>query len=120
MKRVLIVEDDRFLAAAYKAKLSHIKNIIVDIALDGKQALNKIITNKPDGMILDLILPEMDGFELLRSLKDKNINIPTLISSNLDTDKDKEKAMALGIKGYFVKSNSSIKDIVNKLELIIK
>lgn len=114
MKRILIVEDDQFLINAYLAKFSKIKDIKINIALDGNEALASVEIDKPDAIILDLALPHLDGFEFLTILKEKNINIPTIVASNLGAKNDIERALKLGVKTYFVKSDTSIKEIVDK------
>lgn len=115
MKKILIIEDDQFLVDAYKTKLSHIENIKVTTARDGKEALDSINTDKPDVIILDLLTPNLDGFGFLEGLRVQNIKIPVLVASNLGSEEDIKKAMDLGAQGYFIKSNSSIQDIINKI-----
>lgn len=120
MKRILIIEDDQFLTEAYKAKLSHHKTIKIDIARDGKEALEKIAAEKPDALILDLVMPNLDGFGFLEILKANNSNIPVLVASNLGAPEDVKKAMELGAKDYFVKSDASVNDIINKVTSIMR
>jgi DNA-binding response OmpR family regulator len=113
--RVLIVEDDQFLIDAYRAKFGHINNIDIDFARDGDEAFDKIKQNKPDSVILDLLLPNLDGFGLLKKLREERIEVPILVASNLDSQDSIKKAMDLGAKDYFIKSNASIQDIVQKV-----
>lgn len=120
MKRILIVEDDQFLTEAYKAKLSHHKTIKIDIAQDGNEALEKIKTQKPDAIILDLVMPNLDGFGFLETLKNNNVTIPVLVASNLGSPEDVKRAMDLGAKDYFVKSDASVKDIIDKVTSIMR
>jgi DNA-binding response OmpR family regulator len=121
MKRILIIEDDQFLTEAYKAKLSHHKTIKIDIARDGNEALEKIEAEKPDAIILDLVMPNLDGFGFLEILKanKNNSNIPVLVASNLGGSEDVKRAMELGAKDYFVKSDASVKDIIDKVTSIM-
>lgn len=121
MKRILIIEDDQFLTEAYKAKLSHHKTIKIDIARDGNEALEKIAAEKPDAIILDLVMPNLDGFGFLEILKTNknNSNIPVLVASNLGGSEDVKRAMELGAKDYFVKSDASVKDIIDKVTSIM-
>lgn len=120
MKKVLIIEDDQFLADAYSAKLSHFSNITIDFARDGEEAVVKINADKPDAIILDLVMPNMDGYDFLKKLRDHATNIPILVSSNLDSRDDVRRAIELGAQDYFIKSDSTVKDIVDKVISIIK
>lgn len=114
MKKILIVEDDKFLVNAYQAKFSKIENIKINVAYDGVEALKSIKTDKPDVIILDLVLPNMDGFEVMKILKEQKINIPIMVASNLGSKNDIERAMELNASTYFVKSDTSIKEITDE------
>lgn len=120
MKQILIIEDDQFLIEAYKAKLSHHKTIDIAIALDGKEALDKIEERKPAAIILDLVMPNVDGFAFLEELKKRDIKIPVLVASNLGSPEDIKRAMELGAKDYFVKSDASVQDIIEKVTNIMR
>jgi DNA-binding response OmpR family regulator len=120
MKRILIVEDDQFLIDAYHAKFSHVKDTHIDFAHDGNEAFQKIEDHKPDSIILDLLMPNADGFDFLGMMKDKNIHIPVLVASNLDSPENIKNAMDLGAKDYFIKSNTSIQEIVDKVTNLMK
>jgi DNA-binding response OmpR family regulator len=114
MKKILIVEDDQFLVNAYQEKFSKIEDIKINIALDGNQGLESIRNDKPDAIILDLAIPNLDGFQLLKTLKDEDINIPILVASNLSSKNDIKRATDLGVTTYFIKSDCSIKKIIDK------
>ena len=120
MKKILIVEDDQFLVNAYQEKFSKIKDVKLNIALDGNQGLLSIEKDKPDAIILDLALPNLDGFQLLRILKNEQIEIPMIVASNLGSKKDIKQALSLGVEIYYIKSDTSIKEIVDKAIEIIK
>lgn len=120
MKKVLIVEDDQFLADAYKAKFKHYPAIKIDIARDGGEALDKVVKDKPDAIVLDLVMPNVDGFAFLRSLQESKITVPVLVASNLGSQEDIKRAIDLGAKDYFVKSDSSVEDIIDKITNIMK
>jgi DNA-binding response OmpR family regulator len=120
MKKVLIVEDDQFLIDAYRAKFSHFSDIVIDVARDGEEALAKVNTDKPSAIILDLVTPNLDGFGFLKALHDKVTTIPILVSSNLDSQEDIRQAIDMGAQDYFIKSNSTVKDIVDKVVALIK
>ena len=69
-------------------------------------------------MLLDLIMPEMDGFAVLEALRQKGNKMPVIVLSNLGQDEDKQKALALGATDYFVKANTPILEIVTKVKSI--
>lgn len=120
IKKILIVEDDQYLIDAYQAKLGHSKTIKIEIARDGNEALDIIATSKPDAIILDLVMPNLDGFGFLKELKEKHVSIPIVVSSNLDAPQDIKRAMDLGAEDYFTKSDSTVKDIVDKVISVIR
>jgi DNA-binding response OmpR family regulator len=114
MKRVLIVEDDRFLAKAYQVAFSRIQ-LETEMAFNGVEALQKVNSWKPDLILLDILLPLKDGFEVLKELKaDKRTKgIPVLIASNLGQPKEITKGKELGAIGYIIKSDTSISDVIS-------
>lgn len=117
MTKVLIVEDDRFLSSAYKMKLAK-EQYEVELAFDGEEAVEKALSFSPDIILLDLIMPKKDGFETLKDLKSnpKLKDIPVIVSSNLGQKEDIDKALALGAKDYFVKSDISLGDLLEKIK----
>lgn len=110
-KRILIVEDERPLAHALELKLSH-EGYETVVAFDGKDGLEKALTNTFDLILLDLILPEMDGFAVMAELRAKKIKTPVVVLSNLGQDEDRKKAKDLGVINYLVKSNAPLSEIV--------
>jgi len=117
MTKVLIVEDDHFISSAYKTKLT--KELFeVELAFDGEEALEKARTFMPDIILLDLIMPKKDGFETLKELKNdsKLKKIPVIVSSNLGQKEDIEKALTAGAKDYFVKSDISLNELIEKIK----
>lgn len=113
-KKILIVEDERPLAHALELKLSH-EGFQTVVAATGKEGYEKALTGEFNLILLDLILPEMDGFAVLTELKAKGIATPIVVLSNLGQDEDKVKAKELGAVEYLVKSNAPLADI---LELV--
>lgn len=103
--RILLVEDDKFFREFYAQKLRE-KNIEVFQAENGEEGLRKVTENVPDIILLDIIMPIKDGFEVLEELSqnDQTKNIPVLVFSTLGQEKDVEKALSLGAKGYVNKS----------------
>lgn len=120
MKKVLVVEDDQFLANAYKLKLSK-SGYEVIIASDGAEALEFIKQDRPDIVLLDLIMPNVDGFACLEAMQaDENLKtIPVVIASNLGQNEDIERAKSLGAVDFIIKSNVSIEEIVEKVRSIV-
>ncbi len=120
-KRVLIVEDDLLLAHMYQKKFN-IDNFEADIVTRGREAIDKARDNY-DVIILDILLPEIDGFEILKIWKsqDETKNIPVLILTNLGTSQVLIKeGMKLGAEDYFIKSKVSAQDVIDKVKEILK
>ena len=116
MSKILLVEDDRFLIKAVYTKLTQ-KGFEVVLANDGDEAISKAKTEKPELVLLDMVLPKKSGFEVLRALKGdpKTVSIPVFILSNLAQDQDIQEGKALGAEDYIVKSNTSLSAIVDKV-----
>jgi DNA-binding response OmpR family regulator len=114
--RVLVVDYEKFSKTVFESEL-HQQNIEVDLAGDGEEALSLIKKNKPDLMVLELILPKLNGFDLLKNLKSKKIysRIPVVVYSRLNQKKDKEEANLLDIDGYFSKDDFSTKQVVKEI-----
>lgn len=121
--RVLLVEDDNFLREICSKKLIN-EGFTVYEAIDGSQALEGAIKLKPDIMLLDIILPAIDGFQVLYQIKthkDKSIaNIPVIMLSNLGQEDDIQKAMDTGANDYLVKAHFTTEEIVQKIKSILK
>jgi DNA-binding response OmpR family regulator len=120
-KKILVVEDDRFLRELIKRKLVG-ENFEVREAFDGEEALRKVKEEKPDLILLDLILPSIDGFEVLARLKeDPNFApIPVIILSNLGQREEIEKGLKLGAIDYLVKAHFTPGEIIEKVKNILK
>ena len=119
MPHILVVEDDQFLSAAYKLKLEK-EEFTVSLAQDGQEALDMLQTLTPDLILLDLVMPIKDGFAVLSDLKEseKLRDIPVIIASNLGQDEEIKRGIAMGAVDYIVKSNTSLEEIVQKIEMI--
>lgn len=116
--RILIAEDEKPIANALKLKLSHY-GYEVEIAENGAIALELVKKNKYDLILLDLIMPMMDGFEVLVSMKEAGISIPVIVSSNLGQPEDIQKAKSLGASQFLVKSDTPLADIVNLVNNVL-
>lgn len=120
MKKILVCEDDKFLANAYRVKLSK-QNYEVRIVGNGDEALKVIPEFLPDLIILDLLMPVRDGFSVLTVIKrDENLKkIPVIVASNLSQPDDVVKASKLGADDYIVKTDFSMKEILEKVKKFI-
>lgn len=113
--KILVAEDEKPMAKALELKLQK-EGFDAKAVFNGKMAVDEIKSNSYDFMLLDLLMPEMDGFEVLQYLKDNNIKRPpVIITSNLSQDEDIEKAKSLGAVDFLVKANSSLSDIIQKV-----
>jgi DNA-binding response OmpR family regulator len=117
-KRILIVEDEKPLSHALELKVSH-EGYDVQTALTGADGLREALTGKYDLILLDLIMPEIDGFGVLQAMLEKKIKIPVIVLSNLGQEEDKTRAKSLGAIDYFVKANTPIMDIIKKVKSVI-
>lgn len=119
-KRILVIEDDQFYASIFQRKLM-IEGYDVVLASDGEQGLKAMREQKPDLILLDMIMPVKDGFETLKELKNDDTlkNIPVIILSNLGQEEDITKTKELGASDYIVKSNMSIAEMVEKVRQIV-
>lgn len=116
--KLVIVEDEEILQSVLKEKFEE-AGFEVFVAADGEAALSMIQKVNPKIVLLDLLLPKKDGFAVLKELKDNSVteNMPTvIILSNLGQDEEIKKALALGAKDYFVKTQHPIKEIVEKVK----
>ena len=116
-QKILVVEDETFLVKIYSVKLKS-EGFDVSVATDGVEAIKMTDSFKPDLILLDLVLPKMNGFEALEKIRSKpeNRNIPVIVLSNLSQEEDVKRAQALGAMIYLVKADFSIQDIVSKIK----
>lgn len=103
--KVLLIEDEKEVAELYRLKLS-LDGYNVVVAADGTEGLKKAIEVRPDLIFLDIKMPGMDGFEVLKHLRSNEItkNTPVIILSNFDEQEMIEKGLSLGANEYFIKS----------------
>lgn len=118
--KVLMAEDDKFISLAYKDGLTRAGFEII-IAKDGNEAVQQAKSFMPDIILMDLVMPEKNGFEALEELKkDKATkDIPVIILSNLGQDSDITKGKELGAADYLIKSNFSISEVVEKINCVL-
>jgi len=120
-KKILIIEDDDFLSGVYITKFST-EGFDVAFAKDGEEGLEKAQSELPDLILLDILLPKMNGFVLLKKLKEKKKTnfIPVLILSNLSQEQDINKGLKLGAVDFLVKSYNIPSEVVEKVKLYLK
>ena len=114
-KRILIVEDEKPITRVLANKLNTI-GYYTEIAYDGEEALQILKAKSFDLVILDLLLPKVDGFILLAQIKALKIQTTVIVSSNLALEEDIKKAKALGAVDYYVKSDTELQEVVDKIK----
>lgn len=120
-RRILFIEDDRLIADMYRLKLEG-EGFIVDIAYDGEAGARIAIANPPDLILLDILLPRLDGIEVLRLLRSERAtrNVPVLILSNaVGLGGREEEARSLGIVDWVVKANVTPSGLVTRVSRIL-
>lgn len=117
MPKILVIEDDKFLRELIARKLRE-ENYEVSEAVDGEEGFQKVQEEKPDLILLDLILPGIDGFEVLAKIKEDPTlaQIPVIILSNLGQRDDIEKGLRLGAIDFLVKAHFTPNEIIEKIK----
>ena len=120
-KKILIIEDDKFLRELIARKLTN-EDYEVSEAVDGEEGLKKIKDEKPDLILLDLILPGIDGFEVLAKMKeDQSLSqIPVVILSNLGQRDEVEKGLNLGAVDFLIKAHFTPGEVIERIKYILK
>ena len=120
--KILIIDDDEFLLDMYAVKFKE-EGFEVDIAREGKEALNKIKEGaSPEVVLLDIVMPGMDGFELLETIRKEKL-IPTskiIMLSNLGQKEHLDKGMSLGAADYIVKAYFTPSEVVKRVNEVLK
>lgn len=115
MDRLIIVEDDPFLLSILAEKLKE-AGFDIETAIDGEDGLNKIKSGSFDLVLLDMVLPKIDGFKILEELRDGKQKTPVIVLSNLYDKNSIDKAILLGAKDYIVKAYNTPEEIVLKIK----
>jgi len=120
-KKILIIEDDKFLKELIAQKLVKEGYNIAE-AIDGEEGIKKVKSEQPDLDLIDLILPGIDGFEVLSKMKEDSslVSIPVIILSNLGQKEDVEKGLKLGAADYLIKAHFTPGEIIDKIKIILK
>ena len=123
-KKILVVEDDGALLQVLVDRLNagHVYEVMS--AVDGEEAVSLIVDKKPDLILLDLLLPKLDGFQVLERLRHypdpKIASIKVVVLSNLWSNKDILRAQSLNIDEYYVKASSNLEDVMAKMKELLK
>ncbi|HSX57749.1 MAG TPA: response regulator [Candidatus Saccharimonadales bacterium] len=120
-QRILVVEDDEFLRELYDELLKG-ENYDVSLAVDGEEGLNKMTEGGYELVLLDIMLPKMDGLEILRNLKNKppkQKNGPVVLLTNLGQDSIIKEGFALGASGYLIKSAMNPDQVLSEVKVFL-
>lgn len=115
-KRILIIEDDSLLIETMKAEFAK-HNFVVDVALDGESGLSKVFSMKPHLIVLDIVVPKINGVELLKKLQDDpwGKTVPVIVLTNMDDSTNMAQVLELGNYDYLIKSEWSLNDLIGKI-----
>lgn len=119
-RKVLIVEDDQFLRDLASQKLTK-EHLTVVTAVDGEEGAAKAAAERPDVILLDILLPGIDGFEVLRRVRalPELASVPIIMLSNFGQREDIEKARSLGANGFLVKANFTLDEVVDEVKKVL-
>lgn len=120
--KILIVEDDNFLADIYKTKLE-LEGFKVTVATDGEKGLKMIQTKTPDLVLLDILLPKLDGFAILETVKQADSTVkdlPVILLTNLGQNEEVQKGLKLGAADYLIKAHFKPAEVVEKIKNILQ
>jgi len=118
--KILLVEDDSFLLGMYATKFE-MENFKVIMAEDGEKAVRLAPKEMPDIILLDIILPKVNGFEVLRQLKANRLtaNIPVILLTNLSQKDEIEQALKMGAEDYLIKAHFMPSEVVEKIKKVL-
>lgn len=120
MKNILLVEDDSFLIDIYTTKLKE-SGFSVDVASDGEEAVRKAKEGKLDLVLLDIVLPKVDGWDILRQIKagPNTKDLKVIIISNLSQKEEVEKGLNLGASKYLIKAHYTPSEVVAEIKEVL-
>ncbi len=118
--RILIVEDDDFLRSLAVTKLTA-EGFAMETAASGDEGLQKAIATPPDLMILDLMLPQLSGFEILAKIRanESTKKMKIIVFSNLGEEADIKKCLDMGVSEYLVKANFTLDELAEKIKTVL-
>jgi DNA-binding response OmpR family regulator len=118
-KKLLLAEDERAIAKALQLKLS-ISGFEVEVVSNGEDAMTALKDRKFDLLLLDIMMPKMDGFTVMEEMKKLKNKTPVIILSNLSQEDDAKRAKELGAVDFFIKSNTPLTEIISKINNFFK
>jgi len=119
VKKILIVEDEKTLSDILAEKLEE-EGFATEKALDGQQAIDYFAGKQScDLILLDILLPKVDGFTALQKINDMGVKVPVIVFSNFLHDEEEEKAKQLGAKAFLVKAAFSTAEVVTKIKEVL-
>lgn len=120
MKKILLIEDDPFLIDIYSTKLKE-SGFEFLVAKDGSEALTLLKKTKPDLVILDIVLPHIDGWQILKEIKDNEslAKAKIIILSNLGQKEEVEKGLQLGATKYLIKSDYTPSEVIQEIKKLL-
>jgi len=117
-KRILVMEDEKAMARAMELKLSRV-GFEVQSAQDGEEGMKALQEGKFDLILLDLVMPKLNGFAVLQEIRNRGISSPVIVLSNLSQEEDAKRAKELGAQEFFVKSDTPIAKIIERVSEIL-
>ena len=121
MTKILLIEDDSFLVDIYTTKFKQ-AGFQISVAEQGSEAFESIQKAPPDIILLDVVLPHIDGWDILKKLQEQETtrDIPVFVLSNLGQKEEIEKGLRLGAKKYLIKAHYTPSEIVEEIEKFLK
>ena len=118
--KILVVDDDPFILEMYVIKFKE-QGFIIDTATDGKMALEKIASNEPDILLLDVVMPRMDGFDVIKKIQENKTShkFKILFLTNFGQKEDVDRGMQLGADGYIIKAHFTPSEVVAKVKEVL-
>lgn len=118
MAKILVVDDEQAMAKIIEMKLQK-SGLDATAVFSGKEGLSELETNNYDVALIDIMMPEIDGWEILKTAKLKKIKTKIVVTTNLSQEEDKKKALFFGAVDYLIKSDNSLADIEAKVKKLI-
>ena len=121
-KKIFLIEEDQFFSSLLKNRFAK-AGFAMDVVRDGAEALQRLQTEKPSIILMEIILPGLSGFEILEAMKakpDSYPRVPVVVLTKLTQESDVEKAKKLGVAEYLIKANISIDEVVNKVMALVQ
>ena len=119
--KILVVDDDPFILDMYVIKFKE-QGFQIDTATDGKMALDRIEAGKPDIVLLDVVMPKMDGFDVIKKLQEdkRPRTFKILFLTNFGQKEDVERGILMGADGYIIKAHFTPSEVVKKVKELLK